>query len=262
MGEKNDYIPVSNTISVASRNDSNQSQFDQNRKKKEEEKKPIEIKIKKTPEQLDTTELIEFGRIVLNKRNTELKLFSHQKSAETNNPDEAQNTDIALLQVKIANYEKDIQELDLKNIPDPTDTDLETQIDQLEKLFQLYVTLSECIKAERKILNIDDIDQLDDIILQKDDILNHCDKTRNMINFSLLNNLPEKSEIRIKSNAITADIKTLLNDIIQYENENSIELQNVREKMKLILSKQDKGVKTITQYIQTAPKSHFIDKKQ
>ena len=255
MTDKNDFIPVSvaNTIRVTTRDESHQNQGEQ-KKKKEEEKKNIELQNKKSLEQLDTTELIEFGRIVLNKRNTELKLFTHQKNPENSN-------DLELLQLKIATYEKDIHELSLKPPPVITDIDLETQINNLVELFDLYTSLHEVVKEERKILNIDDIDFLEGIIIQKDDILNNCDLIRNQINFQILQELPDKNETKIKYEKILSEIRNTINDIIKYEDENSIELQNVRDKMKIMIVKQAKSSKTISQYSQNPTQAHFVDKK-
>ena len=256
MTDKNDFIPVSvtNTIRVTTRDESPQNQGEQ-KKKKQEDKKNIELQNKKSLEQLETTKLIEFGRIVLNKRNAELKLFTHQKSPEANN-------DLELLQLKIAGYEKDIQELSLKQPPAISDIDLETQIINLEKLFDLYTSLHKVVKEERKILNIDDIDFLEGIIIQKDEILNNCDIIRNQIDFTIFKELPEKNENKIKYEKVLGEIRNLINDIIKYEDENSIELQNVREKMKIMITKQAKSTKTISQYSQNPPQAHFIDKKR
>jgi hypothetical protein len=52
-----------------------------------------------------------------------------------------------------------------------------------------------------------------------------------------------------------------VNEIIRQEDENRVELQAVKEKMKLEIKRQDRGAKTISQFSQNVPKSHFIDKK-
>jgi len=40
-----------------------------------------------------------------------------------------------------------------------------------------------------------------------------------------------------------------------------VELQNLRDKMKLNIAKQDQGAKAVAQYGQTTPKARLIDKK-
>ncbi|MCL1826752.1 MAG: hypothetical protein FWG20_01810 [Candidatus Cloacimonetes bacterium] len=261
MAEKNDYIPVSasNTLRVAARNDSNQNQHDTPKKKQEEKHTNIEVPEKAT-EELEPTELIEFGRLLLQKRNAELKLFSLQKNTE--DISENTSTEIIGLQVKIASLEKDIQELHLTNTTRSTSDNIDEQIKSLEKLHQLNIALLDCVKEERTILNIDDIDFLETIIRQKDDILNQCDMVRNEINFRLFDDLLDTDPKKIKYRQMVTDLRSLINEIIEYEDENAIELHNVREKMKLILTKQDIGAKTISQYTQSTNKSHFIDKKQ
>jgi len=266
MADRNDYIPVSasNTLRVASRNDKNNNQHDQ-KKNKQDDKKDIELKTKKGFEKLEPTELIEFGRILLHKRNTELKLFALHKNYDVENHSDLENNtnqNIALLKLKIASYEKDIQEMNMIQIHPQVNDDIQDQFNLLEKIYELYKALQECVKEERKILNIDEIDFLDVIIKQKDTILNKCDELRNQINFQLFTNLSEQNPIKLKYDSLMENIRNLVNVIIEFEDENSTELHNLKEKMKLILSKQDLGVRTVTQYTQTAPKSHFIDKKQ
>ena len=138
----------------------------------------------------------------------------------------------------------------------------DTTIHNMNKLFELYKIFLLCVQDEKKILNIDDIDFLDDIIRQKDLILNQIDETRKLIDFNIFKDIDNNSEKKIKANVILSDIHRVMNEIITLEDENRVELQSLKEKMKLDIIRQDKGAKVVSQFEQTIVKSHFIDTKK
>jgi hypothetical protein len=215
------------------------------------------------------TELVEFGSIILHKRNTEMKLFIKIKNKPTAGSDDSIHEDltpeIILLQTRIAEYDRDLGEIDLK----PTTTenenitrDIALTIEKLEQLRQLYQTFLVSVHDEKKVLNIDDIDFLDDIIRQKDDILNQIDDTRKDIDFDSFKKISRNDENISKANEILSDIHSIIDEIIRVEDENRVELQSLSEKMKLDIKIQDRGAKAISQYSQSNVKSHFIDTKK
>ena len=287
--DKNDFIRISptNSMTVTSRQDSAKQEYDQ--KKKKQEKKEKEIFNKVDVDNLEIIELLEFGRLILNKRNTELKLFMklrQESGVESLKSDEDEiaspsthhadsrseqetahrnDKDTLLLQVKIAEYDKELQEIALKSkaaVNGEVEFDVEREIMNLQKLCELYCIFFECVKEENRVLNIDDIDFLDDIIKQKEDVLTQITDVRNDINFDSFKNISPEDENKIKANEILSDIHNVIDKIIRQEDENSVELQNIREKMKLDIAKQDKGAKVISQYSQSTTKSHFIDTKK
>jgi len=265
-------IPGTAALPVTSKNDSPQNQYQQQKKKRQNQEKPDETSTDIQPqiEDLDTNDLTDYSSIILNKRNTELKLFVHVKndsqSTDENLKNELQANSL-LLQSKIAEYDRELAEYDLTSRRDtiygvrPQDNILDETVDNITKLYSLYQIYFECVKNEKSILNIDDIDFLDDIIRQKDDILNQIDTVRKEINFALFTPLPEKDENKIKVNLLLSDIHNIIGDIFRQEDENRVELQAVKEKMKLEIARQDRGAKAISQFATPNVKSHFIDKK-
>jgi len=271
MPDKQDFlsIPAADALRVTSRNDSHQSQYEQQKRKKNQQQTPQDSEETNTTiENLETTDLTEYGSIVLNKRNTELKLFVQVKN-DNQTTDENLKRELEanalLLHSKIAEYDKELQEYDLKTKPNPDDiqnTSIDDTLLNIAKLYNMYQVFFECVRNEHSILNIDDIDFLDDIIRQKDDILNQIDHTRKEVNFSLFNTIPENNEKRIQADLLLSDIHNIVSEIFKQEDENRVELQAVREKMKLEIARQDRGAKAISQFASPAVKSHFIDTKK
>jgi len=271
MPDRDDFIriPGADALRVSSKSDNHQTPFEQKRKsKRDSQQSEYDGEIQPDITELDTTELAEYGSIVLNKRNTELKLFVHIKN-DSQTTDEALKNELQanslILQSRIAEYDKELQEYDLKNkanTPQSTDTDLDTTIDNVAKLYSLYQIYLECVKNERNILNIDDIDFLDDIIRQKDDILNQIDDCRKEINFSLFTSISPKNQKKIQVEQLLSDIHSIIGDIFRQEDENRVELQAVKEKMRLEIARQDRGAKAISQFAQPSVRSRFIDTKK
>jgi len=269
MPDKQDFltVPAADALRVTSRNDSHQSQYEQQKRKKNQQQTPDDLTEHTPPiENLEATDLTEYGSLVLNKRNTELKLFVQVKNDSQTTDEELKReleANTLLLHSKIAEYDKELQEYDLKTKPHQQAThSIELSLENISKLYALYQVFLECVRNEHSILNIDDIDFLDDIIRQKDDILNQIDQTRKEINFSLFTSLPEQNEKRIQAEQLLTDIHNIVSEIFKQEDENRVELQAVREKMKLEIARQDRGAKAISQFASPAVKSHFIDTKK
>lgn len=271
MADKSDFFKVApvHLLKVSSKHDNHQNPNEQQKKKKKESKYHAVESIKGV-EELNTSELVEFGRIILSKRNVELKLFlrmkNHKELMKSDSFIQSTiQTEIVLLQAKLAEFDKDLQELDLKLYDSGNlshDVDLDYALSLLEQLFNLYHLFFDCVKEEVRLLNIEDIDFLDTIIKQKEDILNDIVVCQKKINFDFLKKISPENEKKIKANQILSDIHNVINEIIKQEDENSVELHSLMEKMKLDIARQDRGAKAISQYAQTSLKSHFIDTKK
>jgi len=263
MAGKNDYLPIapSNTLRVTTSGDGHHNHQDGKNKKKSEPKLDDQTIITNEDE-LESIELIELGRILLKKRNTEMKLFQNlQLNKENTQPDEQV---INILQVKIAQYERDLQELKQNKTIENTEINLtmEDQILYLEKLYSTYLVYNECIIEAKRIININDIEFLDNIIRQKESILNQIDDIRNSIDLSFIKNYSVSKEKKLKADQLLADIHLLINKIIDEDNQNSIQMKKILDKVKISLANIDIEKKTISKYGQKNIKSHFIDKKQ
>ena len=285
MVTKDDFLRAIPTgmLRVASRNDSHQSQYDQKKKKKEPKIQESSEENQET-EELDFRELIEFGRIVFHKRNTELKLFSklrnlnllneikaaelkkqdNNSNVQNETPDSTIPHETSILKIKIAGFNKDLQEIKLKT-KEQTHTPQEHEdkivLQNLSKLLELYSSFLISVKKENTIINIDDIDHFEVFIKEKDDILDQIEAVQREIDFEAFKDYPPDDENKIMANQILADIHDTINKIILQENQNNIELQNLKDKIKLDISKQDKGAKAVSQYGKSSIQSHFIDKK-
>ena len=273
MAERNDYLKVApaDMLKITPKQDSHQHPSDENNKKNktQHEQEANEAKSEShILKEYQPTELIELGRLIMKKRNTELKLFLRLKSKDK--LDHAKEfshktleSDIVLLQQKIAEYSLNVLELDIKNNTGNVDiTDIDEEINNLEQLKITYQLFFDFVKEEQKILNIDDIDFLEDIIRQKDNVLQQIIDIQKRLNLGIFKNIFPENEKKIKANRILSDIHNVMNEIIRQEDENSVELQNLREKMKFDIARQDKGARAISQYGQSSLKSHFIDTKK
>jgi len=109
---------------------------------------------------------------------------------------------------------------------------------------------------------VDDIDFLEEIIKQKEEVLEKITSARNAVVFDYFKKLHPEDKNKIKANEILSDIHIVIDEIIRQEDENSVELQNISEKMKLDIARQDRGAKAVSQYAQSTTKSHFIDTKK
>jgi hypothetical protein len=252
--EKSDFIRISatNSMTVTSRQESAKHEYDQ--KKKKEKRKSSDDKEKQNQEEFETVELIEYGRLLFAKRNKELKLFmkGYQEAG-----DRRQET------VEIETGDLETGDLETGDIETgDAEAEYTSEVYKLQTLHEHYNTFYALVKDENKIININDIDFLEKIIEQKDEILSQITAIRELISFDYFNDLLPEDKNKIKANEILTDIHIVIDKIIRQEDENSVELQNIREKMKLDIAKQDRGAKAISQYAQTTTKSHFIDTKK
>ncbi|MCL2063846.1 MAG: hypothetical protein FWG98_05695 [Candidatus Cloacimonetes bacterium] len=260
-------IPTGDMLRISSRQDSSQNQYEQQKQKREKNQKNNDDL--NSIEDLDIDELIDFGRLVFKNRNIEMKLFVRLKKemllnqiAKQDNQESA--TDLEEINENSndsqeTNENQEAQNLDTKSLPPSVDTEL--TLEKMANLLDLYTVFYKCVIEESKILNDDEIDQFDIILKQKDEILNQIDEVIKEINFKLFEKFPTKNAKRIKANEILSDIHKVINEIMTQEDKNSVELQSLKERMKLNMTKQEKGAKAISQYGQPNFKSHFIDKK-
>ena len=270
MNDKSDFIPISTVegLKVTSREDSSQNQYNQQNRKKHNRQND-EREIHRDIELLSPDELMEYGSIILNKRNTELKLFNNLKakhSAETDVDLKHEiEANLFLLEKKIAMYDSVLQRLELKRNELPIEEhnpDLDIILSYISNLLEHYKTFLAAVKDENKILNAEDIDFLENVIKQKDEILDRIDNTRKHINFDVFNKLSPKNKKKIKADKILSDIHNIVSEIISQEDENRVELLALSEQMKLEIKRQDRGVKAISQFTPAVTKSHFIDTKK
>ena len=249
MTEKSDFIRIASPgmLSVASRKESSQNQYDQQKKKKEN-KKQIEINPEAEMEEFDIEELVEFGRIVSKKRNQDMRITKQELQG---NAEEE-------MSIGTDDGTEETERTSALDTETERTSAFPTELSPLLDLYQKYYL---CVCEESKIITTDDIDAFDDIIKQKDFILDQIDIVLKTINFDEYKNNSPKDENKTKANEILSEIHFVINKIMRQEDENSVELQSLKERMKLDIIKQERGAKAVSQYGQSLARSHFIDKK-
>ena len=221
----NDTIKIpAGDIRIATRQDTPQN-HQENKKKREDHENNDTLNENKV-EDLDIDDFMEYGNIVLKKRNDEIKSFL--KLHDTNDSNQKH--------------------------------ELET-LDNLANILLLYNNYFHLVQDENKIINDESIDHLDNIIKKKDDVLSLLENALGNTKFDTFKQFPDNHKNKIKANQVLADIHNIIKEIIKQEDKNSVELHGLKEKMKISLAKQEKGIKAISSYSQVNLKSHFIDKK-
>jgi|GEM_PF-1978151 len=273
MVEKNDFMKVASPgmLSVTSRQDSSQNQYDQQKKNKKKNKKEDDSGDNEFEDfdDFEIDELIEFGGKVSKKRNKDLKTFMNTINSSSH-----------FFDASLDPTALSIEDVDSQLVDDSSDS-----VELLTKLHVLYSSFFKIVLDESKIINMNEIDGFDILIRKKDIILDQIDKILKIINFNdfkkeispappappalgfltipLFGNkniLPQNKE-KTKADEILSEIHKVVNEIMKQENKNSVELQSLKEKMKLDIAKQERGAKAVSQYGQPNVKSHFIDKK-
>jgi hypothetical protein len=246
-----DFVKIStDSIRVLSSNDNNKNKFDEEKKnKKNQEKKELENNFEQNLDELNTSEFIEFSNNSLSRTNSDEHTFVEIKNSQLDRVGNKNKIDLLPIDELVENVE-------VFNINE------EQTIVNLNKLYELYKIYLLCLKDENKILNIDDIDFLDEIIRQKDIVLTKIENTSKDIDFKAINEYLKNNIKIIKVEDIINDIKSVVNEIITIEDENRVELQSLCEKMKFDISRQEKSAKVLFQFEQSTEKSHFIDTKK
>ncbi|HOD53835.1 MAG TPA: hypothetical protein PKJ08_04855 [Candidatus Cloacimonadota bacterium] len=262
MASKNDYMKVASAqlLRITSKKENNPETFDFNgnhSKKQNHEKKEQEFTEQHSINSLDPNQMIELGRLLLFKRNAELKLYLNIK--KKNNGINDTESEIIMTKNKLAEIDLSISDVDFinENIHDNAEED-----DIFEKLLSLKILYNEILAyAENERLSIlnEDDDELALIISQKNELLTQIEFIQKNINLKFFTKFPSDYPNKIKADAILSDIHNVMNKIVKIEDENSVNLQSVMNSIKVRLTEQDKNSKAISKYAVGNIKSHFID---
>lgn len=211
---------------------------------------------------LDPHQLIELGRLLLNKRNTELKLFLRIKKRNNEDSKEFYNlldTDILLIRGKLAEIEKKLSDFDFMH-DDPVNLDEEDEVlEKMQSLHQLYSTFLESAKKENDILLNNEVDKLDTILNEKEEALVQIELNQKNINYDIFKNYSQDYSKKIKANEILVDIHNVMDEIVKIEDQNSVGLKNAMDEMKAKILTQNKNTQAISKYASGNVKSHFIN---
>ena len=205
---------------------------------------------------------IELGRLLIEKQNIEQMLYAGSITGDVGQTDETTHVELERVQGRIAEIEQRISNLDTNlhpAIPIDDDTQLDFSVGQLRNLEIAYGKYYERTERESEAIEVEDLDRLRKLMNQKKHLLDLIRKIHGAINYDALRSLPSESQKKTKANAILTDINLKIRRIIDKENENSVELQNRKEEVRVELGKKSAGMRAISKYASIKPDSHYID---
>ncbi len=265
MAEKSDYMKVASAqllrISSKKENTKDGSDLNENHSKKQNQKSNENSqKSGHNINELNTVQLIELGRLILDKRNAELRLYLSLKKKKNNSTTDEPETEISITINKIAEIAKNISDVDL--LPVEHDIKNEEENEVLEKIISLKVLYHDFLKfaeSERESIINEDDNELELILSLKNEVLTQIEYLQKTINVNYFSSFPPDYPKKVKADAILTDIHNVMNMIVKIEDENSVNLQSVMESIKTRLNEQEINSKAISKYAFGNLKSHFID---
>lgn len=265
MTDKTEYMKVASAqlFRIVSKKENNQTPFDSHDKKKknsEDENDNHKESQKEDLSHLDLPQMIELGRLLLSKRNIELKMFvrikkeSPQENAFFTNID----SDVLLIKSKLAEIDKNIADINFYQFSS-IDEEEDNTIDKLTDLSSLYGEFLKLAISEDNALNEDNIDDLENVLQEKETILTQIEQLQKKIDFNIFKKYPPDYSKKVKANEILVDIQSKMNQIVKIEDQNSVNLQNAMDDTKMKICDQEKSNKMISKYSSSGKKSYFID---
>lgn len=271
MAEKSDFMKVASAqmLRVSPKQERQKQEYEQNRKKKRfpgQENDELEGNLFQdgSLSQLDEQQLIELGSLILNKRNTELKLFLRvNKRNEHKSGDEFYkllDTDILLIKSKLAEIDKNISDFDFMAHDQKVNQQEEDEVlHDLDLLRKKYKSFLAAAHDEQKILLSKNPEDLEVILLEKEELLHQIETHQKTINYNIFKKYPPDYPKKAKANEILSDIHNVMNEIVRIEDENSVELQTSMNELKQEIQSRSKETKAISRYSSGNIRSHFID---
>ncbi len=271
MAEKSDYMKVASAqmLRISPKQERQKQEYEQNNKKKrfndqDLNEDELSLYFDDHLNHLNEHQLIELGRLILNKRNTEMKLYIRIiKKKHQGSDDEFYkllDTDILLIKSKLAEIEKNISDFDFYAQDQSQSIQEENEIlESLGHLKKLYNQFLHSAINEQNILLEKELDDLDVILLEKEEILKNIELYQKSINYNIFKNYPPDYPNKAKANEILSDIHNVMNEIVKIEDENSVELQTSMNELKQEIQSRSKETQAISKYSSGNIKSHFID---
>jgi hypothetical protein len=266
MTDKSEYMKVASAqlFRVVSKKENNQTPFefsDNKKKKTDDDNEKNNDTQKEEINHLDSIQLIELGRLLLSKRNTELKLFVRiKKNTPTENSFFSNiDSDVMLIKSKLAEIDKNIADINFYHSNSIVEDEEDNTINKLNKLDFYYGQFLEFAISEDSALNNDDIDALEIVLREKESVLTHIEQLQKNIDFNIFKKYPPDYPKKVKANDILVDIQSKMNQIVKIEDQNSVKLQNTMEDAKTKICEQENSSKKISQYASQSTKSYFID---
>ncbi|MCB5249528.1 MAG: hypothetical protein RBS16_00740 [Candidatus Cloacimonadales bacterium] len=258
MTNKSDYIKIAaaQSLRISPKKEGNQESGDyyaNSHKQKKENNEQVYYE-QNTIKELDTNELIELGRLLLLKRNIELRIYIDYKK------NDAKSDAVILAKNKLIDVESSLFNFGTNKAKGQ---EIEIEEDEIlinvEELKLQYIKMQDLVEQERdSILNEDD-DSLERVISLKNSILDEIDKLIRKIDFNYIKQIPSGSENKIKVDAIISDIHSVMDMIVKIEDENSVKLQSAIDNINAKLANQDSNAQAISKYSKSKVNSHFID---
>lgn len=258
MADKSDYMKIASaqSLRISPKKEGNQESTDfyANSKRQDKEKNEQNHQEHKHLNELDMAQHIELGRLLLLKRNTEMRLFVDLKKEKPN------EKEIIIIKNKLVDIESNLFSVGRDKVKEtPSNSETEEIISKIESIKQLYDKMLALAEQERQTIFEEDDEQLELVIKLKNKVLDDIDVQLKQVDINYFKDFPPENENKIKVDAILIDIHYVMNMIVKIEDENSVNLQSVMDGISLKLAAKDSNAQAISKYALSSNNSHFID---
>ncbi|HPY96398.1 MAG TPA: hypothetical protein PL063_04235 [Candidatus Cloacimonadota bacterium] len=258
MADKSDYMKIASaqSLRISPKKEGNQESGDfyANSKRQDKEKNEQNQQEQKQLNELDMAQHIELGRLLLLKRNTEMRLFVDLKKEKPN------EKEIIIIKNKLVDIESNLFSVGRDKVKETlSNSETDEIIIKIESIKELYDKMLALTEQEKQIILEEDDEQLELVINKKNNVLDKIDALLKQVDINYFKDFPPENENKIKVDAILIDIHYVMNMIVKIEDENSVNLQSVMDGISMKLTAKDSNAAAISKYALSSNNSHFID---
>lgn len=232
---------------------------------KKEEKNAFDIP--ERPELLISSDLyqIELGNLIIKKRNVELNLFTEilkEINSGHKTTEDYRAVKITQLKSNIYRIEKAIENLDPEQLEDSESSTFEKQLVFLAKVNLLYEKYLNLTIQESIAVSEEDYDKLEELMEEKTLTYREITINQKFVSIGKIDEKISDEEEKSKVRKIISEIKSKLKQIINQENQNSVNLKSHKKELMKLIEKEDRNVSTVLKYNNALQTSHFISTKK
>lgn len=263
MVENNDSLPgvtpVYREIQVRSKKDLSKDNHDRNKDKQKHKSKSKKNQINPKLTFFHETDDIDLANLLIKRKNLEVTFYDLVMQKEIVKGDALQQleNEIGAIRYKILEVDSEIENYDIDTKPQANEDKIGLKF--LNELLFLYKRYAKLASNESETIASEKFENLAEIMPLKNTTLDKIESTQKKINYQHLNELEPSDEKRIKAEKILSDIKAVINEIIEKEEQNSVELQSRKKGLQYELNKMNSNLKVIKGYSRVSKKPRFID---